>query len=124
LGRREMDVKRARSPHGEDDKKRAGWRGSSVRPELVLVAFLLTLPLLVFVFGGRWGSSSSSPSGNKPVDRRHVDGSATPQSKPTFSALALFQLVNCPPGKSRPVVGDTILVFRAPILACMRIVGL
>jgi xyloglucan fucosyltransferase len=87
-----MDVKRARSPrapaHGDDDKKRAaGWRGSGVRPELVLVGFLLTLPVLFFVFGGRWGSSSfpsSASAGTKPVGR-HVDGgsAAPPQSKPT-----------------------------------------
>ncbi|KAK3159186.1 hypothetical protein QOZ80_2AG0146800 [Eleusine coracana subsp. coracana] len=82
-----MDVKWARSPRtpadGEDDKKRAGWRGSGVRPKLVLVGFLLTLPLLFIVFGGSWGSSSfpSSPAGTKPVNR-HVDagaGSTTPQ---------------------------------------------
>jgi xyloglucan fucosyltransferase len=89
-----MNVKRARSPracdHGDDDKKRAaGWRGSVVRPELVLVGFLLTLPVLFFVFGGRWGNSSfpsSASAATKPVDR-HVEasaGSATPpQSKRT-----------------------------------------
>ncbi|WVZ73537.1 hypothetical protein U9M48_021829 [Paspalum notatum var. saurae] len=64
-----MDVKRSRSPRApagagaDDDKRRAaGWRGSGVRPEMVLVGFLLTLPLLFLVFGGRWGSSSSSAS--------------------------------------------------------------
>ncbi|RCV08484.1 hypothetical protein SETIT_1G330100v2 [Setaria italica] len=90
-----MDVKRSRSPRappgGDDDKKRAaaaGWRGSGVRPEMVLVGFLLTLPLLFLVFGGRWGSSSSafpSPSSSStPVVSRHVaagDRGATPQSQ-------------------------------------------
>ncbi|TVU28623.1 hypothetical protein EJB05_20147 [Eragrostis curvula] len=84
-----MDMKRARSPRApvdaEEDKRRPGWRSSGVRPELVLVGFLLTLPLLVFVFGGRWGSSSfpSSSAGSNPVDRHDVAtdaGSATPQS--------------------------------------------
>ena len=93
-----MDVKRSRSPRApaEDDKKRAGgWRGSGVRPEMVLVGFLLTLPLLFLVFGGRWGSSSfpsssssssatsSPPVVSKPV-ARHVDAGdrgATPQGQ-------------------------------------------
>ena len=89
-----MDVKRSRSPRapadGEDDKKRAGWRGGGVRPEMVLVGFLLTLPLLFLVFGGRWGSGSfpsSSPS--TPVVARNVAArnvaaagrGATPPSK-------------------------------------------
>ncbi|CAN6279897.1 unnamed protein product [Urochloa humidicola] len=87
-----MDVKRSRSPRapagGEDDKtKRAGWRGSGVRPEMVLVGFLLTLPLLFLVFGGRWGSSSfpsSSSSTSSPPVARHVaagERGATPQSQ-------------------------------------------
>ncbi|KAL5208213.1 hypothetical protein ABZP36_032648 [Zizania latifolia] len=61
-----MDVKRSRSPRtppdADDDKKRAaGWRGG-LRPHVVLVGFLITLPILVFVFGGRWGSFASSYS--------------------------------------------------------------
>ncbi|XP_062220389.1 probable fucosyltransferase 8 [Phragmites australis] len=83
-----MDVRRARSPRApaEEDKKRAVWRGSGVRPEMVLVGFLITLALLVFVFGGRWGSSSlpSSSSGPKPVDP-HVAAGATPQSRKTVT---------------------------------------
>jgi len=89
-GEEGMDVKRSRSPRapadGEDDKKRAGWRGGGVRPEMVLVGFLLTLPLLFLVFGGRWGSGSfpsSSPS-TATVAARNVAGGgrgATPQSK-------------------------------------------
>uniref|UniRef100_A0A0D9VLE9 Fucosyltransferase n=1 Tax=Leersia perrieri TaxID=77586 RepID=A0A0D9VLE9_9ORYZ len=77
-----MDVKRTRSPRApgidaDEDKKRAAeWRGA-VRPHMVLVGFLITLPILVFVFGGRWGSftsySSSSPSTSVPnVGGRHV----------------------------------------------------
>jgi xyloglucan fucosyltransferase len=95
-----MDVKRTRSPRappggGDDDKTKrgAGWRGASgVRPEMVLVGFLLTLPLLFLVFGGRWGSggsssfpsSSSSSSSTPPVVSRHVaagERGATPQSQ-------------------------------------------
>lgn len=96
-----MDVKRLRSPRApagaDDDKRRpAGWRGSGVRPEMVLLGFLLTLPLLFLVFGGRWGSTSfpssssrpastsSSAVASKPVDR-HVaaagERGATPQSR-------------------------------------------
>lgn len=102
-----MDVKRSRSPRApsEDDKKRAGggWRGSGVRPAMVLVGFLLTLPLLFLVFGGRWGSSSfssssssspatSSPSvvSKKPVAGRHVDAGdrrATPQRQSKLPLL-------------------------------------
>jgi hypothetical protein len=109
-----MDVKRSRSPRAppDDDRKRAGggggWRGSGgVRPEMVLVGFLLTLPLLFLVFGGRWGSSSfpssssssSSATSSPPVvpkpTARRVDGGggdrgATPrqgQSKPPCPAL-------------------------------------
>ncbi|KAL6635182.1 hypothetical protein ACP70R_027853 [Stipagrostis hirtigluma subsp. patula] len=89
-----MDVKRARSPRapadGEEDKRRPGWRGSGVRPEMVLVGFLITLPLLVFVFGGRWGSSSfpsSPPSGPKTVGRHVAAGAAgaTPKSQKTVT---------------------------------------
>lgn len=91
-----MDVKRSRSPRApaEDDRKRAGgWRGSGgVRPEMVLVGFLLTLPLLFLVFGGRWGSSSfpssssssSPPVVSKPAVGRNVDAGdrgATPQGQ-------------------------------------------
>ena len=99
-----MDVKRSRSPRapaeGEDDKKRAGWRGGGgVRPEMVLVGFLLTLPLLFLVFGGRWGSGSfpsSSPS--TPVVARNVAArnvaaagrGATPPSKSKLSCPLLL----------------------------------
>uniref|UniRef100_A0A0D9YYK4 Fucosyltransferase n=1 Tax=Oryza glumipatula TaxID=40148 RepID=A0A0D9YYK4_9ORYZ len=70
-----MDVKRARSPRApgvdaDDDKKRAAeWRGA-VRPHMVLVGFLITLPVLVFVFGGRWGSFQTTSAPN--VGGRHV----------------------------------------------------
>ena len=101
-----MDVKWSRSPRApaEDDKKRAGgWRSSGVRPEMVLVGFLLTLPLLFLVFGGRWGSSSfpsssssssssatsSPPVVSKPAVGRHVDAGdrgATPQGQSKLPA--------------------------------------
>lgn len=113
-----MDVKRSRSPRappgGDDDKKRAaaaGWRGSGVRPEMVLVGFLLTLPLLFLVFGGRWGSSSSafpSPSSSStPVVSRHVaagDRGATPQSQSKLPLLC-YSVSSCEFGRSRPTQG-------------------
>lgn len=84
-----MDVKRARSPRApgvdaDDDKKRAAkWRGA-VRPHMVLVGFLITLPVLVFVFGGRWGSFQTTSAPN--VGGRHVvpGGVTTTQSKSPF----------------------------------------
>jgi xyloglucan fucosyltransferase len=93
-----MDVKWARSPRaladGDDDKRRAPRWGGAVRPSMVLLGFLITLPLLALVFGGRWGgsfpstspSSSSSSSTIPEVTVHHVvagadAGTAPPQSK-------------------------------------------
>jgi xyloglucan fucosyltransferase len=74
---------------------------------MVLVGFLLTLPLLFLVFGGRWGSGSfpsSSPS--PPVVARNVaagDRGATPQSKSKLPALCYYPVVSaCEFGRSRP----------------------
>lgn len=86
-----MDVKRARSPRapadGDDDKRRpaAGWRGA-VRPEMVLLGFLITLPFLAFAFGGHWSAfpSVASSSSSIPKVGRHAvprAGPATPKSK-------------------------------------------
>ena len=110
-----MDVKRSRSPRapaeGEDDKKRAGWRGGGgVRPEMVLVGFLLTLPLLFLVFGGRWGSGSfpsSSPSTATVAARNVAAGGrgATPQSKSKLPCpvLCYYPVVSASEfGRSRP----------------------
>ncbi|KAL6911538.1 hypothetical protein ACP4OV_000343 [Aristida adscensionis] len=109
-----MDVKRARSPRapaadGEEDKRRAGWRGagagagSGVRPEMVLLGFLITLSLLVFVFGGRWGSSSfpstsssSSSSGTKPAVVGHAAAGAGASATDT------------PPQSQKPATPKTI----------------
>jgi xyloglucan fucosyltransferase len=92
-----MDVKWARSPRaladGDDDKRRAPRWGGAVRPSMVLLGFLITLPLLALVFGGRWGGSfpSTSPSSASSstipeVTVHHVvagagSGTAPPQSK-------------------------------------------
>lgn len=84
-----MDVKRARSPRapadGDDDKRRpaAGWRGA-VRPEMVLLGFLITLPFLAFAFGGHWSAfpSVASSSSSSPKVGRHAvprAGPATPK---------------------------------------------
>uniref|UniRef100_A0ACD5Z4U1 Uncharacterized protein n=1 Tax=Avena sativa TaxID=4498 RepID=A0ACD5Z4U1_AVESA len=92
-----MDVKRARSPRssadGDDDKRRAPRWGGAVRPSMVLLGFLITLPLLALVFGGRWGGSipstsspSSSSSSIPEVTGRHVvagAGSETPKKSAT-----------------------------------------
>lgn len=143
-----MDVKRSRSPRApaDDDRKRAGgWRGSGgVRPEMVLVGFLLTLPLLFLVFGGRWGSSSfpsssattSSPSPpvvSKPV-ARHVDAGgdrrATPQGQSKLPSCPLHSVAFWPVNfgdrvartvaRRWPEAGHAwelgILAFRASIL--------
>jgi xyloglucan fucosyltransferase len=65
---------------------------------MVLVGFLLTLPLLFLVFGGRWGSTSfpasspatsSPPVVSKPV-ARHVDAGGrgtTPQGQSKLPVL-------------------------------------
>ncbi|KAJ1254851.1 hypothetical protein BS78_K317700 [Paspalum vaginatum] len=115
-----MDVKRSRSPRApagaDDDKRRAaGWRGSGVRPEMVLVGFLLTLPLLFLVFGGRWGSSSSSsfPSSSASdtsAVARHVaagDRGATPQRQK----------------KTEPVPGRNVSAPTSPSLSQDRLLG-
>uniref|UniRef100_A0A0E0K5J8 Fucosyltransferase n=1 Tax=Oryza punctata TaxID=4537 RepID=A0A0E0K5J8_ORYPU len=96
-----MDVKRGRSPRApgvdaDEDKKRAAeWRGA-VRPHMVLVGFLITLPVLVFVFGGRWGSF--------------------PTTSAPFFPVSLFALVNsersqteAPKNVSAPITATTSL---------------
>lgn len=92
-----MDVKWARSPRssadGDDDKRKAARWGGAVRPSMVLLGFLITLPLLALVFGGRAGGSfpsTSSPSNPEVAQDHHVvngagagAGSETPKETTT-----------------------------------------
>nr|CAD1827007.1 unnamed protein product [Ananas comosus var. bracteatus] len=43
----------------EEEKKRAAWRWAARREMAMVVAFLLSLPLLVYLLGGRWSGSSA-----------------------------------------------------------------
>ncbi|CAM0943953.1 unnamed protein product [Alopecurus aequalis] len=84
-----MDVKRARSPRArdddDDDKRRAPRWGGAVRPSMVLLGFLITLPLLALVFGSRGDSIPPTPASSiAKVDDRHVvpdAGAGTPPPK-------------------------------------------
>ncbi|XP_073010866.1 galactoside 2-alpha-L-fucosyltransferase-like [Typha latifolia] len=80
-----MEVKRVRSPRGpsldreelleviamEEHKKKAAWRGAA-RPEILLIGFLMALPLILFLFGGRWPSFTLSDNSSQtphPISR-------------------------------------------------------
>ncbi|KAJ3695885.1 hypothetical protein LUZ60_001262 [Juncus effusus] len=79
-----MDMKRGRSPRRwqeeedaseEEEKKREGWRRNLRKSELVVIAFFVSLPILVFLFGGRWSGAGVRSAVSDPIqfgDKKEV----------------------------------------------------